>query len=81
MLDQSVSVSSRLDPLKFRFDILKFTGNGRFVWIEAAESLIGAIRRASALCEISPDARYMVFSQDTQEKIFVSGKEPNLEFH
>lgn len=76
MLDQSVSVSSQLDPLRFRFDILKLTGNGCFVWIQSAETLSSAISRASTLCESGPDARYIVFNHDTLEKIFVSTKQP-----
>lgn len=76
MLDQTVSVSSRLNALKSRFDIFKLTSEGHLIWIETAETLSGAITRACALCEKSPDVHCMVFRQDTKQKIFVSTNEP-----
>ena len=76
MSDQSVSRSSRTTSLRGQFDVLRMTGDGNFIWVEAAESLSSAMRRASALCEGRPDARYVIIRQDTQEKIFVSGDEP-----
>lgn len=71
MLDQPVSVSSNPASPRFRFEIFKFTREGHFIWIETAETLTGAIARASALYESGPNARYMVFREDTQQQIFV----------
>lgn len=76
MLNQSVPVSSKLDRPYPRFDIFKLTPEHHFVWIEAAETLGGALTRASALCERGSDTPYMVFRQDTQRKIFVSLNDP-----
>ena len=59
-----------------RVDIFKFTGKGDPVWVEDAESLSAAMKRAYALCEGHRDARYMVYSHETDEKIFISGDGP-----
>lgn len=76
MPDQSFCRSSRTTSFRGQFDLLRITGHGNPIWVSAAESLSSAMRRASALCEGRPEARYMIFRQDTQEKIFVSGNAP-----
>ena len=72
MLDERVSLFSRQPFLSCRFDIFKITSDGHPIWVETSESLSRAMRRASALRKNGPDARYMIFRHDTQEKIFMS---------
>jgi hypothetical protein len=62
------------------FDLLKVETDGTTRWLEAAETLDAAKARVDELLKLYPTVEYMIFSQQTQNKISVKSGDIQLIF-
>ena len=53
------------------FDIFKLSKDNIPVWVEAVETLDAASARVKELLKLQPIADYLIFNQQTQDKVSV----------
>jgi hypothetical protein len=62
------------------FDLFKIDTDGTTRWLEAAETLDAAKTQVNELLKLHPTAEYMIFSQQTQNRICVKAGDIRLIF-